>query len=477
VVNNVRPSAIMMQNLHRTPIGLCALLCLTWIWSPRTQAQQVEQGVAIVSETIASRVDGFSYSPDSSSELEFVGTSLAPRALGEAGIKVSRDKTEIHGKFQRLPEPSSLGPFAVYCLWVVTPEGRAINVGMLNIDGDRARIDAATPLSSFALIVTAEPHFAVSIPSKDVILQNVGKNVKGVKLAVTSLAAREDYASLKPVVLDKKHPIPLDLEMARYAVAIAEAAGAKALSTVAFERARQSLASAESALVSKKSAERGRVGEYAREAIQAGEDARAGAETRRSGAEKASQADLIKDSAQAFKDEQAKEARLQAELKAAQDRATFAENQIPNTATRLQMASELLSRWFTLQPPSETGFTMHVPEEMFVKNRAELVPQMQERLALTTGVLLGIGKLSVSVTPSVQTSSDMQKLALSQQRARAVMEWFASMGLKAAMGAPSPSSEAIEASLALGPGVDLMIAGSSLAQAELDAIKTKPATP
>jgi outer membrane protein OmpA-like peptidoglycan-associated protein len=467
----------MIKNFHRTPIGLSAILCLTGGWSPQTRAQQVEQGVAIVSETIASRVDGFSYSPDSSSELDFVGTSLAPRALGEAGIKVSRDKTEIHGKFQRLPEPSSLGPFAVYVLWVVTPEGRAINVGMLTVDADRARIEAATPLSSFALIVTAEPHFAVSIPSKDVILQNVGKNVKGTKLAVTSLASREDYTSLKPVVHDKKHPIPLDLEMARYAVAIAEAAGAKTLSTVAFERSQQALAAAESALVSKKSAERSRLGEYSREAIQAGEDARAGAETRRSGAEKASQADLIKDSVQAFKDEQAKGARLQAELRAARERAAFAESQVPNAAKRLQMASELLSRWFTLQPPSETGFTMHVPEEMFVKSRAELLPQMQERLALTTGVLLGIGKLSVSVTPSVQASTDMQKLALSQQRARAVMEWFASMGVKAAMGAPSPSSEAIEAALALGPGVDLMIAGSSLEQADLDAAKPKPADP
>ena len=133
---------------------------------------------------------------------------------------------------------------------------------------------------------------------------------------------------------------------------------------------------------------------------------------------------------------------------------------------RLALASELLSRWFTIPPQSETALAMHVPEEMFVKSRAELLPDMQERLALATGVLLGIGKLSVSVTPSVQAGNDMQKLMLSQQRARAVMEWFAAMGVKAVLGTTTGDAEA---ALAIGPGVDLLIEGSSGDPAEADA--------
>ena len=257
-----------MKRLVPAAIG-CALLAV----APYGTAQKVEQGVAIVSETIASRVDGFSYSPDSTSKLDFAGTSLGLGAAGEASVKISHGKTEISGKFQKLPEPASLGPFAVYILWLVTPEGRAINIGMLNRDDDRARIDAVTPLSSFALIVTAEPHFAVSFPSTYVVLQNVGKGVKGVKLAVTSLAAREDYSSLPAAVQDKKNTLPLDLVMARYAVAIAQAAGAQELAKVAYDRARAALQAAEAAQVSKKSSERARVAEYSREAIQAGEDA------------------------------------------------------------------------------------------------------------------------------------------------------------------------------------------------------------
>jgi len=36
--------------------------------------------------------------------------------------------------------------------------------------------------------------------------------------------------------------------------------------------------------------------------------------------------------------------------------------------------------------------------------------------------------MNVSVTPSVQTTNDMQKLSLSQQRARSVMEWLTEKG-------------------------------------------------
>jgi outer membrane protein OmpA-like peptidoglycan-associated protein len=468
-------ASIVTGGLVAVRLARVAAASLVLACSSQAFAQQVEQGVAIVSESIASSVDGFSYSPDSSSELEFVGTSLAPRSVGEGSIRVSHDKTEINVKLQRLPEPSSLGPFTIYILWVVTPEGRAINVGVLNSDGEKARIEATTPLSSFALIVTAEPHFAVSIPSKYIVLQNVGANgVKGTKLTVKSLAAREDYSGLKPIVQDPKHPLPLDLRMARYAVAIAEAVGAKDQASAAFVRARQSLDSAEAAYLSKKYAEHARVGEFAREAIQAGEDARAGAEIHRLDTEKASEATLVKDWQQSVKTEQAKVAQLQSDLAGARARTLAAEEQLPTPSKRLALASELLSRWFTVPPPTEAGLAVHVPEDMFAKGGTDLLPQMQDRLNFATGVLLGIGKLSVAVTPSVQISTDMQKLALSQQRARALMEKLASMGPKATMGTASADAET---ALAIGPGVDLLIAAATVDLPKPDAAQVGTAAP
>ena len=52
----------------------------------------------------------------------------------------------------------------------------------------------------------------------------------------------------------------------------------------------------------------------------------------------------------------------------------------------------------------------------------------------------------------------MQKLALSQQRARAgSMEWLLARGVRAVMGTAVPDAEA---SMAMGPGVDLFISGA-----------------
>jgi hypothetical protein len=65
-------------------------------------AQQIEQGVAIVSEAIASRVDGFDYKPDSTSELDFRGTALSPRADGTARVRTGSNRTEISAKFTHM---------------------------------------------------------------------------------------------------------------------------------------------------------------------------------------------------------------------------------------------------------------------------------------------------------------------------------------------------------------------------------------
>jgi len=107
--------------------------------SAAVHAQQIEQGVAIVSEAIASRVDGFSYNPGSSSDLKFRGSALSQLAEGTARVHIGDEVTEISARFEHLPQPASFGPFTVYVLWVVTPEGRAYNIGGSMSTATRAR--------------------------------------------------------------------------------------------------------------------------------------------------------------------------------------------------------------------------------------------------------------------------------------------------------------------------------------------------
>jgi outer membrane protein OmpA-like peptidoglycan-associated protein len=439
-------------------------------------AQQIEQGVAIVSESIASRVDGFSYKPDSSSELDFRGTALAPRAEGSAKVRTRSDLTEINAKFAHMPGASSYGPFAVYVLWVVTPEGRANNVGAINLDGEKGSLSATTPLSSFALIVTAEPHFAVSAPSKYIALQSVGRSVQGSQLVVTSLTSRADYSTLKPLIADPKQPVPVELNMAHYAVAIAEGAAAGELAPNAFARAHDALAAAEAAQASKSSSDRERVPGLARDAIQAAEDARAASAIRRQTAETARLRTEVAASAAALDklrlDSSAVEGRLRTQLEEGSTRLKEAEHRLPSPSSRLQLANELLSRWLVMES-DEKSITAHIASTGFGKGRPELTPETRERLATAAGILLGIGNLTVTVTPALQMSEDVKQLGLSQQRARALLEWLASLGIKAVAGVPGEASAAVERALAPGPGVDLLISFDESAGADAASKSTK----
>ena len=78
--------------------------------------------------------------------------------------------------------PSQLGAeFLTYVLWVVTPEGRTGNTGeiLLSKNGE-GKLGATTPGQTFSLIVTAEPYFAVRVPSEMVVLQSeTRKDTKG----------------------------------------------------------------------------------------------------------------------------------------------------------------------------------------------------------------------------------------------------------------------------------------------------------
>jgi outer membrane protein OmpA-like peptidoglycan-associated protein len=449
---------------------LCSVAALLPLASPQPAcAQQIEQGVAIVSEAIASRVDGFAYRPDSSSDLDFRGTALAPRADGSARIRTGSDRTEISAKFSHLPVASSFGPFTVYVLWVVTPEGRASNVGAVNLDGDKGTLNATTPLSSFALIVTAEPHFAVSVPSQFIVLQNVGGTVQGTQLVVTSLAARADYSGLKAINVDPKLHEPIELLMARYAVTIAEGSGAAQLAPQAFGGARDALMNAESAQLSKSSSVRERVPELARAAIQSAEDARAAAVSRREaalleqlhaqisdGQAKLVEASTLTDKSRS--DAAAQIAQLKEQIEESENRRKQTEQRLPTAASRQALAVGLLGRWLVMES-DDKAITAHVTNDGFNKGRTDLTPDAKDRLATAAGILLGIGNLTVTVTPALQLTEDVKQLGLSQQRARALMEWLDSMGLKAVEGVPpdASASAAVERALAPGPGVDLVI--------------------
>src|ERR1035438_8133967 len=119
------------------------------------------------------------------------------------------------------------GEYLTYVLWAISPEGRPVNLGEVLVgDNHRSKLRVTTDLQSFALIVTAEPYYAVRRPSNVVVLENsVRRDTEGATEIVDAkyeLIDRGGYIptgyKFDPVVMNAK--LPLEFFEARNALRI-----------------------------------------------------------------------------------------------------------------------------------------------------------------------------------------------------------------------------------------------------------------
>lgn len=212
-------------------------------------------------------------------KVDFRGTELLPQARGEAKVESKQGYIEVEVEFDDLKPATALGgEYLTYVLWAVSPDGRTANLGEVLLNGTRARLNVTTDLQSFALLVTAEPYYAVRRPSDLVVLENVPRTDTKGKVEVVDtkfeLLQRGQYKRFSnPLGLEFDRKLPLELYEARNAVQIARASGADRFAIGTFEKAEKSLAAAEASQVRK--ADKKTVIMSAREAVQTAEDARA----------------------------------------------------------------------------------------------------------------------------------------------------------------------------------------------------------
>jgi outer membrane protein OmpA-like peptidoglycan-associated protein len=217
-----------------------------------------------------------------SSKLDFAGTDLMPSANGVAEINSKRGSIAIEAEFGNLQKPTAFGnEYLTYVLWAISPEGRAVNLGEVLLGGNhRSKLNVTTDLQAFALIVTAEPYYAVRQPSNAVILENVVReDTKGTTEAVNAkyeLTERGGYIptgyKFDPVVLNAK--LPLEFFEARNALRIAQSEGAEQYAPDSYQHAVQLMDRADSAATNKH-IDRKPLIAISREAVQTAEDARA----------------------------------------------------------------------------------------------------------------------------------------------------------------------------------------------------------
>lgn len=215
-------------------------------------------------------------------KLDFAGTDLMPAANGQAKVESKKGYIEIEVEFGNLQKPTTFGnEYLTYILWAISPEGRAVNLGEVLVGANhRSKLDVTTDLQAFALVVTAEPYYAVRQPSNVVVLENViREDTKGATEAMNTkyeLLERGGYIptgyKFDPVVLNTK--LPLEFFEARNALRIAQSEGAETYATDSYRHAVQLMDKTDQYAVSSHIDKKPMIA-VAREAVQTAEDARA----------------------------------------------------------------------------------------------------------------------------------------------------------------------------------------------------------
>jgi outer membrane protein OmpA-like peptidoglycan-associated protein len=200
------------------------------------------------------------YPLDQTIEVPLSGTTRLPRLKGSAKVRrQGRRGTRVELNIENLPRAYELGSvYTTYVLWAISPDGHVDNLGEIKRSGSGlidSKIDVTTPLQTFALIVTAEPHFLVHAPSRMVVMENLAPaRIKDAQLETSRIqyiGNTSDYfrdTRVPQIAQTDFRDIPVALLGARQAVNLARYAGADRDAPNELRAAEADLQQAESAL-------------------------------------------------------------------------------------------------------------------------------------------------------------------------------------------------------------------------------------
>jgi len=414
-----------------------------------------------------------------STKLDFAGTDLMGSADGKAEVNSKRGSIEIEAEFGNLRKPTTFGnEYLTYVLWAISPEGRAMNLGEVLVgDNHRSKLRVTTDLQAFALIVTAEPYYAVRQPSNVVVLENVVRDdTRGTTEAVNAkyeLMERGGYIptgyKFDPVVLNAR--LPLEFFEARNALRIAQSEGAEQYAGDSYQRAVQLMNNADE-YATRKHIDNKPLIAVAREAVQTAEDAReiavkkmgqiglANERQDSADAQAKSQGqadDAIRQKEQAESDTaNAQAAKAQAESDAARARTDAAssanaasaaqadaeqsrlaaqqsqqnaqQSETDKVAMRARLSEQLNSILQTRD--SARGLIVSMSDVLFDTGKYSLKPGAREKLAKVAGILLAYPGLNIEIggyTDNV--GSDQMNQTLSENRAGSVRDYLVQQGV------------------------------------------------
>lgn len=401
-------------------------------------AQQAVPASAVVTKSV--QAVGYPVG-GGSTKVDLKGTESMSQASGEAEVEIKSKagKADVEIEVKDLKPPSTLGAeYLTFVAWAVTPEGRTGNIGelLINKNGD-GKLTTTTPAQTFSLIITAEPYFAVRVPSEIVVLQSqTRKNTKGKIFPVSEykLMRRGQYEKMgNPLALSLDPNVPLAIYEARNAVEIAKYHGAYKDAADTFSKAQASLQMAEKSLVAK---DKKAATSTAQQATQFAEDARALAVLHQE------QARITKE-----REDAATKAQAEAEAKAAGDAAEakrkadaeLAASEAQKQAAieqaareKQQLRARLLEQFNRVLPTTDSprGLVVNMGDVLFDTGKSDLRSGAREALARLSGIVLNYPSLRLTIEGHTDTtgSADFNQ-TLSEERADSVRDYLVSQGL------------------------------------------------
>ena len=262
-------------------LALLLLACSLVAMEPKALAQSTQSREIAPVKVVSRTTKAVNYRRGGSTKIGFSGTSLMGGAYGEAKIESKKGRVEIQAQFYGLDEATKFGlEYLTLVMWAMSPQGRAVNLGEVTIKNRQGQMRATTEMQTFAMIVTAEPYFAVTQPSELVVMENrLLKETAGRVDEVNAkfeLLHRGSYSStnapIREAIFGIDRKTPLDLFQARNAVRIARLAGTEKYAPTVLQKAEQQLKQAEEHYRRKQN--KSVVSTAAREAAQTAEDAR-----------------------------------------------------------------------------------------------------------------------------------------------------------------------------------------------------------
>lgn len=466
-----------------------ALLGLFGLSAANARSQAAQSAGSAVSRT----AKAITYRRGGVAKVSLRGTNLMPAGTGEAQVQNKGNRVEIEVKFEGMDAATKFGfEYLAYVLWAISPQGRAVNLGEVQVKNGSAEVRAITDMQIFGMVVTAEPYFAVSQPGDEVVLENAG-DASGESIGATyELVPRSAYSSSNTKIenaifgIDRKTPV--ELFEARNAVRIAKNANAEKYAAEAIAKAEQQLQLAEEAYAHKRDSKA--VSSLARDAVQTAEEARVISVKQKAEEDAQAQAEADKRAAedrtakaradaeeQANLRQQAEQARLQAEaakadaermkeeaMKAAADAAKAKEDAdrarqaaITEQQTALaqkqaaeaeaekarqaaakaetekaDMRAQLLAQLNSILQTNDSarGLIVNMSDVLFDTGSFTLKPGAREKLAKVSGILLAHPGLTMQIEGHTDSvGGDAFNVHLSEQRANSVRDFLGEQGV------------------------------------------------